>query len=75
MQQILSIPRDAIVSSVKDLAVYRIEGNVAKLLKIDTVKNYGNFIEILQGLDEGDQVVVNGQINLMDGAGVMVVGK
>jgi len=32
-------------------------------------------IEVLQWLQEGDQVVVNGQINLMDGEGVMVVGK
>ena len=32
-------------------------------------------IEVLQVLHEGDQVVVNGQINLMDGAGAMVVGK
>jgi RND family efflux transporter MFP subunit len=72
MQRVLSIPRDAIVSSVKDPAVYRIENNIAKLVKITTGKDYENIIEVLQGLDEGDQVVVNGQINLMDGASVIV---
>ena len=75
MQPILCVPRDAIVSSVKDPAVYRIENNIAKLVKITTGKDYENMIEVLQGLQEGDQVVVNGQINLMDGAEVMVVGK
>ena len=69
-QPVLSIPRDAIVSSVKDPAVYRIEGNIAKLVKITTGKDYENSIEVLQGLREGDKVVVNGQINLMDGATV-----
>jgi len=58
------------VSSVKDPAVYRIEGNIAKLVKITTGKDYENSIEVLEGLREGDKVVVNGQINLMDGASV-----
>ena len=69
-QPVLSIPRDAIVSSVKDPAVYRIEGNIAKLVKITTGKDYENSIEVLHGLQAGDNVVVNGQINLMDGASV-----
>jgi RND family efflux transporter MFP subunit len=68
----LMIPRDAIVSSVKDPAVYRIEGTIAKLVKITTGKDYENNIEVLQGVQEGDQVVVNGQINLMDGASVIL---
>ena len=59
-----------IVRSVKDPSVYRVEGNVAKLVKITTGKDYENSIEVLQGLQEGDKVVVNGQINLMDGASV-----
>ena len=70
MQPVLSIPRDAIVSSVKDPSVYRIEGDIAKLVKITTGRDYENSIEVLQGLQEGDKVVVNGQINLMDGASV-----
>ena len=72
-QPVLSIPRDAIVSSVKDPSVYRIEGNIAKLVKITTGRDYENSIEVLHGLREGDKVVVNGQINLMDGSRVFVV--
>ncbi len=71
-QSVLVIPRDAIVSSVKDPAVYRIEGNIAKLIKITTGKDYENSIEVLQGLHEGDKVVINGQINLMDGVKVIL---
>jgi RND family efflux transporter MFP subunit len=72
LQPILSIPRDAIVSSVQNPAVYRIEnGNIARLVPIIVGKDYDNNIEVLQGLAEGDLVVVSGQINLMDGAEVV----
>ena len=74
-QPMLFIPRDAIVSSVKDPSVYRVEGNMVKLIKITTGRDYENNIEVLHGLQEGDKVVVSGQINLMDGATVSVIGS
>lgn len=74
-QPMLFIPRDAIVSSVKDPSVYRVEGNVAKLVRITTGRDYENKIEVLHGLQEGDKVVVSGQINLMDGATVSEIGN
>jgi hypothetical protein len=43
------------------------------LVKINIGKDYESRIEVLQGLKEGDKVVVNGQINLMDGAHVSVI--
>jgi multidrug efflux pump subunit AcrA (membrane-fusion protein) len=33
----------------------------------------GDKVEILDGLNEGDQVVVSGQINLADGSKVQVI--
>lgn len=72
-QPMLSIPRDAIVSSVKAPSVYRVEGNVARLVKITTGRDYENNIEVLNGLQEGDKVVVSGQINLVDGAKVSII--
>lgn len=71
----LLIPRDAIVSSVKDPSVYRMEGNVVKLVKITTGRDYGDKIEVLGGLREGDKVVVSGQINLTDGASVTEINS
>lgn len=72
-QAALFIPRNAIVSSIKEPTVYLVEGGIARLVKINIGKDYESRIEVLQGLKEGDQVVVNGQINLMDGAHVSVI--
>ncbi len=74
-QEMLFIPRDAIVSSVKDPSVYRIENGMARLVKITTGRDHASSIEVLHGLQQGDQVVVNGQINLMDGAQVSIIGN
>jgi RND family efflux transporter MFP subunit len=75
MQQsepVILIPRDAIVSSVRTPSVYKIEnGNVARLVNITIGASYDNAIEVAYGLQEGDIVVVSGQINLMDGATVI----
>jgi len=72
-QPTLLIPRNAIVSSIKEPSVYRVEGQIVKLVKISIGKSYESKIEVLQGLQEGDNVVVNGQINLMDGAHVSII--
>jgi RND family efflux transporter MFP subunit len=69
----LMIPREAIVSSVKDPSVYVIAGNTAKLVKINTGRSFNSNLEVVAGLSEGDKVVTNGQINLIDGAKVSVI--
>ena len=71
----LLIPRDAIVSSVKDPSVYVVTGETVKLVKITTGLDYKTYLEVTSGIKEGDQVVTNGQINLMDGARVSVIKK
>lgn len=69
----LMIPRDAIVSSVKDPSVYVIHGQTAQLVKITTGRSYSSNLEVISGLKEGAKVVTNGQINLTDGAKVSVL--
>jgi RND family efflux transporter, MFP subunit len=69
----LMIPRDAIVSSVKDPSVYLVKGESVQLTKINTGRDYNSYLEVISGLNEGDQVVTNGQINLMDGAKVSII--
>ncbi len=69
----LMIPRDAIVSSVKDPSVYLVKGETVKLTRINTGHDYGAYLEVMSGLTEGDLVVTNGQINLTDGASVSVI--
>jgi len=68
--KVLMIPRDAIVSSVKEPSVYVVNENVVQLTKIVTGRQYNGYIEVLAGLSEGETIVTNGQINLSDGARV-----
>ena len=69
----LMIPRDAIVSSVKDPSVYVVKGNIARLVKITTGRSFNSNLEVVAGLVAGDKVVTNGQINLNEGAKVTVI--
>jgi len=69
----LMIPRDAIVSSVKDPSVYVVNGNLVKLIKITTGRSFNSNLEVIGGLAKGDIVVTNGQINLTDGSKVSVI--
>jgi RND family efflux transporter MFP subunit len=69
----LMIPRDAIVSSVKDPSVYVVRGGTAHIVRINTGDDSGSYFEVTSGIKEGDLVVINGQINLIDGCRVSVV--
>ncbi len=69
----LMIPRDAIVSSVKDPSVYVVRGETVELVRINTGSDYHSYLEVTAGINEGDQVVTNGQINLMDGAQISII--
>ena len=69
----LMIPRDAIVSSVKDPSVYVVNNNKVKLVKISTGRSFNSNLEVVAGLSKGDKVVTNGQINLTDGAKVSAI--
>ena len=71
--KVLMIPRDAIVSSIKDPSVYVVKGEKVELVKINTGIEYNSYLEVTSGISEGDQVVTNGQINLTDGAGISIL--
>lgn len=69
---LIVIPRESIVGSVKDANIYVVNNNVAKLRSVVTGKETGTNIEILSGLQEGELIVVNGQNNLSDNAPVII---
>ena len=71
----LMIPRDAIVSSVKDPSVYVVNNGVAQLTKITIGQNYDTYLSVTSGLTAGDKVVTNGQINLTDGAQISAIAN
>lgn len=70
---VLTIPRIAFVGGVGNSQVFVVNDSVAKLVKVTAGRIFGEEVEVLQGLKEGDVVVTSGQINLQDGTKVSVI--
>ncbi|MEO0420914.1 MAG: efflux RND transporter periplasmic adaptor subunit [Pseudomonadota bacterium] len=72
----LQVPRDALVDGVGDQAVFVVnEENTAQRRTVTTGLDNGGRVEILDGLNDGDEVVVVGQSSLRDGGQVNVVNR
>ena len=72
-QQLKVVPRNAFVGSVSSNEVFVVENGVAKLKKVTSGKILGDLVEIVDGLSDGDIVIITGQINLQDGNTVEVI--
>ncbi len=68
----LLIPREAIIGSTQNAQVYVVNNNIANLRSILVGKELGTSVEVLQGLQEGESVVTDGENNLSDNAQVIV---
>jgi len=69
----LYIPRESLLGSITDAEVYVAENNKAILKKI-VVGNWNDkYIKVISGLKEGEQVIVNGQINLSENMAIKIV--
>jgi RND family efflux transporter MFP subunit len=69
----MMIDRKAIIESLKKPEVYVVKGNRAYKQAVTTGKTLDNYITVAGGLNEGDTVVIAGQINLTDGREVAIV--
>ncbi len=70
--ELLVMPREALIGSVKDAKVFTIENGIAKLHSVILGNAFENQIEVKDGLKSGDKIVVNGQNNLQDNDKVVV---
>lgn len=70
---VTTIPRNAFIGGVGNNQVFVVNDSVAKLIKVTSGRIFGEEVEVLQGLKEGDVVVTSGQINLQDGTKVSVI--
>jgi RND family efflux transporter MFP subunit len=71
--EVLVIPREALVGSMKSPQVYVVDGPVARLRQITVDSEIGTSLAVRGGLREGETVVVSGQNNLKDSVGVTVM--
>lgn len=67
------IPRAAFAGSVSSNEVFVVKDNIATIRKVTSGEIVGDQVEILNGLDSGEQVVISGQINLDNGSKVTAI--
>lgn len=72
-QSLMIVPRNAFVGSVSSNEIFVNENGTAKLKTVTAGRIFGDKVEILNGLSDGETVIVTGQINLQDGSKVDVI--
>lgn len=72
-QNMMTVPATAFVNGVSSGQLFVVNNGAAKLIKVQTGKVYGDKVQILDGLNEGEQVVTSGQINLDNGSKINII--
>lgn len=72
-QSLMIVPRNAFVGSVSTNQIFVAENGVAKLKTVTAGRILGDKVEIINGLSEGETVIITGQINLQDGSKVDII--
>jgi membrane fusion protein (multidrug efflux system) len=71
--QALLIPREAILEAGNEMFVYVTAGNKALRKSVTIGYEQERMVEVLQGLNEGEQVVIKGQQMIKEGSIIRVV--
>ena len=69
----LLVAREAIIMQRDEERVFMVKEGLAVVQSVTTGYLMGDLIEVVDGLSEGDQVVVRGQSSLREGTSVRVV--
>jgi len=72
-QNMLTVPAEAFVNGVSSGQLFIVQNGTAKLIKVTIGKIYGDKVQILSGLNGGEQVITSGQINLDNGSKINIV--
>lgn len=71
---VLMVPRTAFVGSVNSNQIFVVDSaNTARLRNVIAGRIVGDQVEILEGLKEGENVIISGQINLSEGSKISVI--
>ena len=70
---VLQIPKGALVEGLKNPYVYISKDGKAQSRKLIIGRELGENVEVIGGLQAGEEVVLSGQINLIDGSKIEVV--
>lgn len=72
-QNMLTVPAEAFVNGVSSGQLFIVQNGTAKLISVKIGKVYGDKVQILSGLNGGEQVITSGQINLENGSKINIV--
>lgn len=69
----LLIDRSAFIGGVSSNQVFVAENNIARIRKVVTGRTIGDKVEIIDGMKEGEKVIVSGQVNLTEGSPINIL--
>jgi RND family efflux transporter MFP subunit len=71
--QTMVIPREAVIEAGSEMSVFLVEGKQAVRRPITIGYEQDYMVEVLKGLNQGDQVIIKGQQLIKEGSAVRVV--
>ena len=74
-RQPLLISRQSLIGSINDAKVFVVENGIAYAKKIVIGAEYDKYLEIIEGLKEGEEIITSGQLNLEDKMQVRVINN
>lgn len=69
---VLMIPKSAVVSKNNKESVFKVEDKKAVEFQITTRRDFGEYVEVISGVQNGDQVINNPGNKISDGSSVTV---
>lgn len=72
-EQLMLIPKSALIQSLDKPMIYVVEEGKAVLRNITVGHNFGNDIEVVDGLKPGEKVITSGLVNISNGVTVKPV--
>jgi hypothetical protein len=64
------VPADAVVFNSRGLQVVVIENSIARFHKVTVARDLGTEVELRDGIQAGDEVILKPMVNLADGSKV-----
>jgi hypothetical protein len=68
----LLVPAEAIILNRDGVQVAVVENGVAHIRKVSVARDFGTTVEVRDGVEAGDQVILNPAVNLAEGSKVRV---
>jgi hypothetical protein len=66
------VPSEAVIFNRNGLSVAVVEDGVTHLHNVISVRDCGTTVEVSSGMKDGDQVILNPQVNIAEGQKVVI---